>query len=119
MTPTEQTILELAARPMLGCRPMDVPGTSDVWRTLKKMHAKGWLVRCSVSYKDVRYFTTQELSDGMRVKRSPVQSPSVTIRDHRKREGWGADDPMHITPQTKYTFAPKPPERVYRTNTYT
>jgi hypothetical protein len=34
-----------------------------------------------------------------------------------KGPGWGPDDPMHITPETKITIA-DPPPRSWRTNTY-
>ena len=87
------------------------------------------------THKDFRYFDTQEKADAYtaqsraqcvlnrkkhrpRTVKAVGYAPGVAKKPAPKtRPGWGPDDPMTITPETKYTIAPAP-IRSLRTNTH-
>lgn len=93
-------ILDLAARPMKGCRSVDVDDEAhNTAREFGRLVLQHRLYRCKVSYRDVRYFTTPELAAQLRASRELVITKSehrgVTIRSHRASEGWQAGAAMH------------------------
>lgn len=121
-TPLSLRILELAARPMKGCRSVDVDDEAqNTAREFGRLVLQHRLYRCKVSYKDVRYFTTPELAEQLNAKRALTITPSehrgVTIHSHKDKGGWGPDDPMHFTEKTIYTYGVSPTQS-YRTNTH-
>jgi hypothetical protein len=112
-----EEILRMAARSQGVCRnEVQGFGLHVVGCKLAKMHKAGQLFRQVNAYRDVRYFTTPEAvaSYVKPVKQKP-NAPSVTIKAGPK---FDHDAPMIFTANTKYTIAPPPPERVYRTNTH-
>lgn len=110
-------ILVLASRPE-GFRAEDIKpemhSTKAVWNAAKRLAESGKLTKIEISYKHVRYFTDPAAAALAR-KRSQPTIKIVTIK--RPTVGWGLDDPMHITPNTKYTYG-KSPGVHYRTNTH-
>lgn len=120
--PLTLEILNLAARPMKGCRTVDLSdkssnGSREFLRLIKQKR----IFKCVISYRDVRYFTTEKLAHAMRVSRELVITKSthrgVTINDNRKGKGWGPNDPMHGYETAPITYGPSPTS-CYRTNTH-
>jgi len=105
-------VLKLAARPQ-GVRGVDLPcNKTNVSRSFKRLMDEGKLIRVQIRHKEVIYFVHKKDADAAK----PVSS-GVTIRSHHRVNGWGRDDPMTITANTKYTIAPRPVPCT-RTNTY-
>jgi hypothetical protein len=105
-------VLKLATRPQ-GMRGIDLPGSkANVSRSIKRLMEEGKLIRVQIRHKEVIYFVHKKDADAAK----PVSS-GVTIRSHHRVNGWGRDDPMTITDNTKYTYAPAPVPCT-RTNTY-
>ena len=105
-------VLKLAARPQ-GVRGIELPGeASNVSRSFTRLVKANKLIRVQIKFKHVLYFVHQKDADAAK----PVSS-GVTIRSHHRVNGWGRDDPMTITNNTKYTYAPAPVPCT-RTNTY-
>jgi hypothetical protein len=65
----------------------------------------------------VRYFDARERGESWAA--SLPRKPSIYSATKRKavKEGWGRDDPCHITSETRVTIAPTPPAPT-RTNTF-
>jgi hypothetical protein len=111
-------ILVLASRKQ-GFRAVDIGATHTakaVWKSAKQLVAEGLLHRVRISYKHVLHFTDLRHADAVRnsVRCTVIKPVRITTA---KGPGWGPDDPMHITPETKITIA-DPPPRSWRTNTY-
>ena len=105
-------VLKLASRPQ-GVRGIELPGeASNVSRSFTRLVKANKLIRVQIKFKHVLYFVHQKDADAAK----PVSS-GVTIRSHHRVNGWGRDDPMTITANTKYTIAPRPVPCT-RTNTY-
>ena len=120
---TREQILALASSPN-GLRVADLEdGTESVYTAgskVSRMIAGGLLFKATLSYRNVRYFSTPEAA--MACERANPQAFSFVNRT--KSKSWAADAPMHFPrdakgkPLWKYTVAPKPPERLYRTGTF-
>ena len=120
---TREQILSLASSPN-GLRVADLEdGTESVHTAgnkVARLIAGGLLFKATLSYRNVRYFSTPEAA--MACERANPQAFSFVNRT--KSKAWAADAPMHFPrdakgkPLWKYTVAPKPPETLYRTGTF-
>lgn len=120
---TREQIISLASSPN-GLRVADLEdGTESVHTAgnkVARLIAGGLLFKATLSYRNVRYFSTPEAA--MACERANPQAFSFVNRT--KSKAWAADAPMHFPrdakgrPLWKYTVDPKPPETLYRTGTY-
>ena len=120
---TREQILSLASSPN-GLRVADLEdGTESVHTAgtkVARLIAGGLLFKATLSYRNVRYFSTPEAA--MACERANPQAFSFVNRT--KSKAWAADAPMHFPrdakgkPLWKYTVAVKPPETLYRTGTF-
>ncbi len=113
-SPLVTAVLELASRPG-GMHSTDM---ASGWTAsaIRRCVDRGRLFPARLNgNQNVRYFTTEaEAQRALAEYRKPL--PKVALRIHQA-PGWGRDDPMTITPQTKYTRCPSPPAPT-RSNTY-
>jgi len=120
---TREQILALASRPD-GLRVADLEGDTESVHSagskVSRMIAASLLFKATLSYRNVRYFSTPEAA--MACERTNPQAFSFVNRT--KSKAWAADAPMHFPrdakgkPLWKYTVAAKPPETLYRTGTH-
>ena len=121
---TREQIIALASRPD-GLRVADLEGDTEsvhsAGNKVARMIMAGLLFKATLSYRNVRYFSTPEAA--MACERANPQAFSLVIHPKSKK-AWAADAPMHFPrdakgkPLWKYTVAPKPPETLYCTGTH-
>jgi hypothetical protein len=100
-------IMRLAAHPD-GMRVTSVPQEmrDKVANVASRRVASGKLYRVRLSHRNVRYFLDlRNAAQYEERNRNPGGGKGVVIK-HSRRAGWGPDDPMHITEQTKRTDCP-------------
>ena len=120
---TQPEIIALASRPD-GLRSSELAdgsgGVHAASNKVARMFAAGLLFKATLSHRNVHYFSTPAAAQAC--ERANPQAFSFI--NHSKSKRWAADAPMHFphdakgNPLWKYTVAPKPPEKVYRTGTY-
>lgn len=109
-----QAILKAASKPE-GMHLDDLPGfkRENVGTRARHMVCEGKLFRAP-NWRQTRYFTNRADADACQIAGSrPLPAKPVA-----KGRRWPADAPMVITAATVFTYAPKPPERVFHTNTH-
>ncbi len=109
-------VRELASRPN-GVRAAEYPALTNL---VYRMAARGQLFLGKLGRRTVHYFLTKEEAERFVSKNLPAHAYKVAKKAARPgaRDGWGPNDPPVFTDKTVYTYAPKPPAQVFRTNTF-
>lgn len=97
---------------------------ATAWQNFSKLLRDGLVFKAG-THLEQRYFGTQEEANAFRDRATIATAPakrshapmSAPKKKTSRTPGWGASDPMRITPATIFTFAPTPPPAT-RTNTY-
>lgn len=106
-------LLDLASKP----GGVGIEASRREMNLCSKLKRQGRLYSAAFSYRNVRYYSTPEAAERAQARADAL--PKFNGKKASKAKvGWGPGDPMHTTPQTVYTFAPKPPAQVFRTNTF-
>jgi hypothetical protein len=97
----------------------DVTGYSpeQVRRAAEAMVGARMIVRCKVSARRVRYFSSDAQARA-HVSGRPSAGRTRLAAGSSGKASWKPEDPALITPQTRIHVAPPLPRRVFKTNTY-